>query len=547
MKYACRFLARHLAASCLALPLLPAFAADLGGRISSAAEGAMQGVLVSARRDASTITYTVVSGSDGRYDFAAAHLAPGHYTLTIRAAGYELAAPASADLVGGKPAHLDLSLRKAANLAAQLTNAEWLLSMPGTPEQKRPLIECMSCHTLERIAHSKYTAEQLLPVLQRMTTYANNTTMAAVQMRHVNRAFDTESFRKLAAYLASVNLSTSSTWPYPLKTLPRPSSRATRVLITEYDLPRKNIAPHDVLLDAQGRVWYADFVANILGRMDPATGSVKEYPYPLIKPGFPTGALGMEADRDGNWWFAPVFQSGLVKFDIKTEKFDIYRLQSELDGDAAQQTMVAPRMAQVDGKVWANEGSKQSVLRLDLATRKFERIDPFKTIAAPGSHFPYGLVTDAGNNLYFMDFAGEALIRVDAKTTKTTIYPTPTPRSRPRRGMIDERGRIWFAEYAANKVAMFDTREEEFKEWAVPTPHTYPYDALLDRNNEVWSGSMSTDRVLRLDPATGKSVEYLLPRQTNMRKVTVDDHAKPATVWIGSNHGASIIKLTPLD
>jgi streptogramin lyase len=524
-----------------------AAAVNLDGRITSIAEGPMQGVLISARRDGSSISYTVVSGSDGRYDFGPAHLLPGRYALSIRAAGYQLSQPASADLAAGKIAHADLQLRKADDLASQLSNAEWLLSMPGEPAQKRPLIECMSCHTLERVARNKYNAEQMLPVLQRMATYANNTTMAAVQMRHVDRAFDPESFRKLATYLAGVNLSSAATWPYPLKTLPRPSGRATRVLITEYDLPRKSIAPHDVLLDARGMVWYTNFVENFLGRLDPASGAHSEFAYPLLKPGFPTGALGMDADREGNWWLAPVFQSGVIKFDIKTQKFDIYRLQPELDGDAAQQTMVMPRMAQMDGKVWANEGSKQSVLRLDLATRKFERIDPFKTLPSSGSHFPYGLAADAGNNLYFMDFAGESLVRVDAKTRQTTIYPTPTPRSRPRRGMIDERGRIWFAEYAANQVAMFDTQREEFKEWPAPTPYTYPYDVVLDRHGEVWSGSMATDRVLRLDPATGKSVEYLLPRQTNMRRVTVDDRTKPASLWTGSNHGASIIKLTPLD
>ena len=33
-------------------------------------------------------------------------------------------------------------------------------------------------------------------------------------------------------------------WEYPLKTLPRPSGRATHVVITEYDLPRKTLQPH---------------------------------------------------------------------------------------------------------------------------------------------------------------------------------------------------------------------------------------------------------------------------------------------------------------
>ena len=94
---------------------------------------------------------------------------------------------------------------------------------------------------------------------------------------------------------------------------------------------------------------------------------------------------------------------------------------------------------------------------------------------------------------------------------------------------------------------MFDSKKEMFKEWAVPTPFTYPYDVFLDRNGELWSGSMASDLVLRLNPETGKSVEYLLPRQTNVRRVFVDNSTSPVTFWVGSNHGASIVKLNPLD
>jgi virginiamycin B lyase len=58
---------------------------------------------------------------------------------------------------------------------------------------------------------------------------------------------------------------------------------------------------------------------------------------------------------------------------------------------------------------------------------------------------------------------------------------------------------------------------------------------------------MSSDRILRFDPQTGKSMEYLLPRSTNIRRVFVDNSTTPVTIWIGNNHGASIIKLEPLD
>ena len=163
------------------------------------------------------------------------------------------------------------------------------------------------------------------------------------------------------------------------------------------------------------------------------------------------------------------------------------------------------------------------------------------------NHSPYGMIADRENNLYFMDFGDENIGRVDAKTFQSTIYPTPTRRSRPRRTMMDAQGRVWFAEFAANKVGMFDPQKEVIREWDVPTAHTYPYDVYLDKNGELWSGSMSSDRILRMDTETGKAVEYLLPRQTNVRRVFVDNTTRPVTFWVGSNHGASIIKLEPID
>jgi streptogramin lyase len=522
-------------------------AANLTGRVTAGADGALEGVLVSARKNDSTITYTVVTDATGRYDFAPAKLTTGRHTLQIRATGYELDGTADVDVPASDAASLDLKLRKTRDLAAQLTNTEWFTSMPGTAEQKRPLIECMSCHTFERIARSKHDAAAMFAVLQRMATYAINTSPERKQKRANPRKFDEPTFRRLAAYLASVNLSKGAKWSYPLKTLPRPRGRATRVLVTEYDLPRKTIAPHDVLIDAAGIAWYSNFLENTLGRLDPRTGAHTEFTWPTIKQGAPTGSLAMEADRDGNWWLATMFQTGLVRFNVKDSTFKVFPLPADLNNSEAQQSMVMPRQSHVDGKVWTTEIGRQVILRLDIASGKYELIDPFKYMPEGTNHSPYGLTADEQNNLFLMDFGDEVIARMDAKTLQTTIYPTPTPRSRPRRTMRDAQGRVWFAEYAANKIAMFDPAKEMFKEWDVPTPYTYPYDVFLDKHGELWAGSMSNDRVLRMQPATGKSVEYLLPRQTNVRRVYVDNSTSPVTFWVGSNHGASIVRLTPLD
>src|SRR5216684_4646052 len=110
----------------------------LTGRVTSSQEGAMEGVLVSAQRTGSPISVTVVTNEAGRYSFPADRLTPGNYALRIRAIGYELDGPAAVDVAAKGTVTADLALRKVDDIASQLTSTEWLISMPGASEQKRP-------------------------------------------------------------------------------------------------------------------------------------------------------------------------------------------------------------------------------------------------------------------------------------------------------------------------------------------------------------------------------------------------------------------------
>jgi streptogramin lyase len=94
---------------------------------------------------------------------------------------------------------------------------------------------------------------------------------------------------------------------------------------------------------------------------------------------------------------------------------------------------------------------------------------------------------------------------------------------------------------------MLDTKSGAIQEWQMPTPWTAPYDVVWDKNGELWTGGMTTDRVVRLDPETGQAIEYPMPHDTNMRRVFVDNSTTPVTFWVGSNHGAAVVKVEPLD
>ena len=552
-----RFVVALLAALAAGAQALPAIAAEtsadaaLTGVVTSAEEGAMEGVLVSAKKNGTNITITVVTDAQGRYRFPRAKIDAGQYAMRIRAAGYDLTGRVTAEVSAQQPTSLDLNLRKAQDLAAQLTNGEWIASMTGTEQQKKTLLGCVGCHTIERIARSTYDTEGFLTTVQRMGTYANQSTPLRPQKRLTTRDTDLvgedqiKVQRAQAQWLATVNQSHGSGWDYPLKTFPRPSGRATQVIMTEYDLPRPTIEPHDVILDASGIAWYSNFGEQSIGKLDPKTGKVTEYPVPEPKKGSPQGLLSLRADKEGNLWAGMMYQGAIMKFEPKTEKMQVWSLPPELNRANSQVNMTSPMTLDVDGKIWTQNNGVGGVHRVDLKTGTWETWEPFK--ASPVGHNIYDVIGDSKNNVFFTDIGKEHIGRIDAKTGKITLHETPTKASGPRRAVMDDQDRLWFAQYRGNKIGVFDTKTEKFEEWPMTVPWTQPYDVALDKNGEVWTGSMINDRIVRLEPKTGKTVDYLLPRFTNIRRVYVDNTTARPTFWVGSNHGASIIKLEPLD
>jgi virginiamycin B lyase len=504
-------------------------------------------VVISAKEVGSTITISVATDDKGRFNFPTSKLQPGQYALSIRAVGYDLEGPRSAEVTAGRTANIEIKLAPTKNLPKQMSNAEWFASFPGTDQDKKALLNCVSCHNLDRIVRSQYDGEQFVEVFNRMIGYYPGSTPEHPQrlVGDARRSLGQgPGMRTVAEYLATINLS-RETWSYPLKTLPRLTGRSNRVIVTEYELPRRLIQPHDVIVDSEGMVWFTHFAEQFLGKMDPKSGKIWEFPIPVLKPGYPVGTLDLGTDKAGNLWIGMMYQGGVARFDKKTETFKTWSIPKDWQTDAAQSGHLDPSSAHVDGKVWVKNSDGSQILRLDPQTGQWENLGSFSD---NGKRLGvYGIRADRDNNLYLLDFQSSNIGRIDAKTGKFTVYRGTIANSRPRRGIVDDQNRLWYAEYAGNAIGMFDPKTEKIKEWVLPTAWGQPYDVVVDRNGEAWTGSMMSDRVSRLDPKTGQYVEYQLPKTTNIRRVFVDNSTNPVSFWIGSNHGASIIKVEPLD
>src|SRR5262245_44717158 len=402
----------------------------LSGKVSSAEEGLMEGVLVSAKKEGSTVTTTVVTNDKGEFSFPAGKLEPGKYNLAIRAIGYSLAGPKTVD-VAAAGASTELKLAKVRNIAPQLSNGEWLLSIPGQDSFKASfLLDCQGCHTLQRVFSALHDAEEWKQVFTRMGRYAPESTPAHPQLivqggsRSERPRVAANMMQQTAEYLEKVSLANPDRVEYDFKTLPRPKGKATKVVITEYDLPRKEAQPHDVVIDADGHAWYTDFGAQIVGELDPKTGKVVDHKLELLRPDQPKGSLDLELDPDGNLWVGMSYQGGASKIDRKTKQVTTYPLNKEWLDLTTQTNQVTPTNMYVDGKVWLSDNATRNHYRLDIKTGKWDNIGQAKT-AGGRVITGYGNPTDKDNNLFMLEFSGNSIGYRNAKTDEVKIWATP--------------------------------------------------------------------------------------------------------------------------
>lgn len=542
--------------------------AALRGVVSSQQEGAMEGVLVSARKAGSNMTVSVVSDSQGRYSFPGGRLESGDYRLKTRAPGFDLNDSGVVKIEAGKTTQLNLTLRPTDNLAAQMTPGDWFLS---NPEIKTRLIDdmilwlpqdCAGCHGLTHIMTSKYTASQWPAILRRMGTYDSaslyepgEVDVPIVQDRELP---DYGSLEELSQFLASINLSSrpDGTWPFELKTMARPSGRGTRVILTEYELPRRESQPHDVVVDKNGMLWYNDHGNQYIGKINPRTGEVKEWLVPGVAPedavGESSGRSHFDRRQDnvqGDLWF------GNVKVNVDTDEFTVGHGAVLADGMVwrtrsspmlLEEGIRSPAAADADPMV---RGISE-VLKIDPETGETVRRFPGPNRAM---RFYGGMKADSQGNMYGSSLHWGVVGIMNGQSGEWAFVPAPSTTrtgtsAGPRRNHMDAQDRFWYSQYFSGGIGMFDSKTWQIKEWSLD-PNALPYGVGVDKNGEAWAAGKGPDYLYRLNPSTGEVTAYWNGSKVfnQARQLFVDNTTSPGTVWIGQNHNASVVRIEPLD
>lgn len=271
-----------------------------------------------------------------------------------------------------------------------------------------------------------------------------------------------------------------------------------KVTIREWDVPTKGAHPHDPAVGADGALWFTEQMGNKLGRLDPATGTFKEFPLKLED----SGPHGLVADREGNIWFTGNFKGYIGKLDPRTGAITEYKIPDPKGED--------PHTAVFDSKgmLWFTFQVANMVGRLDPGTGKIE----LKHVPTADSH-PYGIAINSKGVPIFCEFATNKMAKIDPGTMEITEYALPEG-ARPRRMAIDAYDRVYFTDFSEGHLGRLDLTTGAVKMWASPGgAKSAPYGIAITPDGMVWysESGVKPNTIIQFDPKTEQFARANIP------------------------------------
>ena len=278
---------------------------------------------------------TVYTDERGQYEFPA--MQTGSYTLRI-ATPLEFkpyrrndvrvdGASALADIVleritpaptGPGPIGLDPeALPATPEVEAQPSGAEILWNCP-VPRTRRTFSAAAAGRlSYPQIFRNRYDERSWTLIVDRMMHYVNATLInrqTGASARGGQQAEET-----IVKWLAKVRGPGVS--DAPVHVFPRPRGVSTRLVVTEFELPRQLLSAHDVSGDSKGNIWYTSHKSRFFGELDPRTGIVTEHAI-SVTPGRMVGThrVAVDQKRGDIVWVSEPWASKLARFDPATKE-----------------------------------------------------------------------------------------------------------------------------------------------------------------------------------------------------------------------------------
>ena len=494
------------------------------------------------------IRTTVYTNQEGYYEFPI--LEAGPYTLRIarplefhpysRELEWVEASPTLKTIVLQRVSESEF-LPPTPEILSQLTGAEWMMNLPGTGKEKRTFtLACgFGCHSYQQIFRARYDEHSWRLIVHKMLFGSGSPliNMKQPDPEKLGRAGlpSLEEEEIITKWLTRVRGPKSK--DSPLHVLPRERGASTRVIITEYELPRTLLAPHDVHGDSQGKIWYTPHRSPYIGALDPQTGKVEEHRLPNT-PGALPGTHRVWVDERDIVYVSENWAHNLTRFDPQTKTFKQFHFE-----EAGPLNSPGFSNFAMDPSGYVYETLESQVIRIDRDTGKIVQKWPLP----PTNSSTYDNITSLDGRYWSGGRIGGNIVSVlDMHTGQRTDLETGIHLSSPARGGFDPQGIAWLGG-RGGMLLRIDPRALRVTEYFPPIPHVAFYEMLPDTKGEVWGTALHSGRFFRFNPEREQWIAYMLPEPfSHNRRTWIDNSTNPVTVWY-VDHNGYMVRIQPLE
>jgi virginiamycin B lyase len=356
--------------------------------------------------------------------------------------------------------------------------------LPEGPGKELAEANCNICHTLLSRVGAGYTPEGWNSVLRMMIN--QGAPLPADQVEPL-KGYLVENFPEKGKPAGVV--------------IPGPANISFR----QWQAPTPGSRPHDPLAASDGSFWYTGQLANVLGRIDPNTGEIREFHLNTAH----SGPHGLTEDRDGNIWYTGNTGSLIGRLDPRTGAVTEYKTPEAGD----PHTLIFDNA----GILWFTMQNANHIGRLDPASGEIKLLTP------PTAHArPYGMALNSKGIVFFVEFGTNQVGSVDPKTLVFHEYKLPNPASRPRRIAITGDDMVWYSDYSRGFLGRLDPATGKVTEWPSPSgPKSEPY-GISAISDVIWysESGATPNTVVRFDPKSQTFQSWAIPGGGNIVRNT---------------------------
>ena len=269
--------------------------------------------------------------------------------------------------------------------------------------------------------------------------------------------------------------------------------------IREWDVPTKGAHPHDPAVGMDGALWFTEQMQNKIGRLEPSSGTFKEFPLKVDN----SGPHGLVADNDGNIWFTGNFAHYIGKLDPKTGEVKEYQMPDPRAAEDPHSLVFDP-----EGILWFTVQVGNIVGRLDPRSGKIDLVK----VPTANSH-PYGIQVNSQGVPFFCEFFTNKMASIDPKTLVIHEYSLPEG-ARPRRMAIDDHDLVYFTDFEGGTLGRLDPKTGQAKMWPSPGgAKSQPYGIAITPDGMVWysESGVKPNTMVRFDPKTEAMARTNIP------------------------------------